>query len=123
MKELIINGVDYSEFCPEGGCAVQYKKVLGKASGVMLDGTEVEDLIKSKAVLTVTFLPMDGETQSKLLKNLRANRYAQVRYFDPEENDYREIEAIWSEPKTQFLFRDIYERDMWKINPITFRER
>lgn len=123
MKELIINGVDLSELCPEFGVEVNYKKVKGKAGGTMLDGSEIEDVIKNRAVITVSFLPWDEETQSAFLKKLYASRYAMVKYFDPVENEYREIEAIYSEPKTKFRFRDIHERDIWILSPMTFTQR
>lgn len=123
METILINGVDCSKLFPEYGVEIEYAKVYGNAGGTMLSGTETEDVIKIKAVITLAFLPQNVETVSAFLKNLYSEDYAKVQYFDPKELADREIEAIYSPMKVGYLFKDIQSQKIWRMNAITLKER
>ena len=123
MKELIINGIDCTKLATRYGLTVRYKKIHGKAGGTMLDGSTTEDVLAIKAVLSFDFIPQSEEVMGAFLKRLHSSKYATVKYFDIEENDYREIEAIYGEVEVRYIFENIEGFSMWRANTLTFTER
>lgn len=89
----------------------------------MLDGSTTEDVLAIKAVLSFDFIPQSEEVMGAFLKRLHSSKYATVKYFDIEENDYREIEAIYGEVEVRYIFENIEGFSMWRANTLTFTER
>ena len=89
----------------------------------MLDGSTTEDVLARKAVVSFDFIPQRKEILSDFIKNLHSQSYARLRYFDVEKNDSREIEAIYGEIETKYIFENIEVFQMCKVNTLTFTER
>ena len=123
MDELIINGVDCTEYATDYGITITYKKRKGRAAGMMLDGTEEEDVLAHKAEIVLDFIPQSREILSGFVKNLYSKKYATVRYFDLREKAYREIEAIYGEVTAKYLFQNVFGQKIWKINSVKLTER
>lgn len=67
---FLINGVDYSKRINKFAYEVGYEKVLGKNSGTMKNGDYTEDLIRWRAVLTLTTNAMRAAEAKELLQAL-----------------------------------------------------
>lgn len=122
-KEIRINGDDCSSLFMRYGYGVGYKKVHGNAGGTMLDGTETEDVIKTKAVISLSFMPQSEDALSDFLSLLYGSKYATVYYYDPKDGAYRTIEAIYSEMDTKHLMTNINDDEMWQPETLTLTER
>lgn len=67
---FLINGVDYAKRINKFAYEVGYEKVLGKNSGTMKNGDYTEDLIRWRAVLTLTTNAMTAAEAKELLQAL-----------------------------------------------------
>lgn len=67
---FFINGVDYAKRINKFAYEVGYEKVLGKNSGTMKNGDYTEDLIRWRAVLTLTTNAMTAAEAKELLQAL-----------------------------------------------------
>lgn len=81
---LIIGSTDFSSYLPKRGYTVNYKKILGANSCYTLDGKYHEDILATKAVITVELKPMTSEQLSSILNACESA--TSVTYFDPKEN-------------------------------------
>lgn len=122
-KDIEINGIDCKSYFPSYGQNVDYTKIHGPLGGTMLDGSTTEDVIAIKAVIKLSFIPQREEKTSEFLSSLYSAPYAQLRYFDPMQNEYRTIEAIYSEMQVTHLFENAFSHEMWSLHSIVFTER
>lgn len=111
-KNIIINGVDFTSYVPEG-YTVGYNKVSGENEGRMLNGSYREDVIAVEAVITLPALPLDEEKMNRLLTTLYKNDYASVQYFDPKENNYRSISARYETQQAQHRGTGADGKEYW----------
>lgn len=79
---FMINGIDFSPYLYRYGLAIQYSKVYGDNGGVLVDGTEVVDLVKVRTILTAACNPLTSERLSKLADVCR-EEYVVVDFEDP----------------------------------------
>ena len=96
-KEIKVNNIDCSLIFTRYGYSVTYKKIMGDASGDMLDGSTTEDVIAIRPVVTFGFMPVDEDKLSAFIASLYKNDYAQLYYFDLRERAYKTIETIYSD--------------------------
>lgn len=113
---FLINGVDYAKRINKFAYEVGYEKVLGKNSGTMKNGDYTEDLIRWRAVLTLTTNAMTAAEAKELLQALTEGEavitYDDVRsgtvrraWFNVELGKnriamYENGKAVWSEGMT-----------------------
>ena len=122
-KNITINGVDCASLFTRYGYTVKYKKVHGNAGGTMLDGSTTEDVIAIKAVIKLKLMPFTEESLSDFLSSLYRSDYAVVMYFDPRENKYRTIEAMYDEIESEHSFVNCNEDNIWLAGSLTLTER
>ena len=66
-KEIKVNNIDCSLIFTRYGYSVTYKKIMGDASGDMLDGSTTEDVIAIRPVVTFGFMPVDEDKLSAFI--------------------------------------------------------
>lgn len=113
---FLINGVDYAKRINKFAYEVGYEKVLGKNSGTMKNGDYTEDLIRWRAVLTLTTNAMTAAEAKELLQALTEGE-AVITYDDERSGTVRRAwftvelgknriamyengKAVWSEGMT-----------------------
>lgn len=122
-KDLYVNGVNSSDILPEAGYSVIYDKVTGQNGGLMLDGTEEEDLLAIKAVCSFPLMPLNERKQSAFLQNLMSDKYATIYYFDPRQNAYRTAVMKWTLTETKHRGQGADGNEYWTGLTVTFRDR
>lgn len=122
-KNISINGVDCASLFTRYGYTVTYKKIHGNAGGTMLDGRTTEDVIAIKAVIKLNLMPFTEESLHTFLTSIYGSDYAVVMYFDPRENKYRTIEAMYDEIESEHAFINCNEDNIWLAGTLTLTER
>lgn len=123
MKKTIkINGVNYTNFFTPTGYTVFYKKIHGKNSGYMLDGSYTDDVLDTKAVITCICMPMNEDQLSDFLIAI-SDTYLQVEFYDPKEKAYRTAEMMPSDPSQKFRGSGADLLDYWTGTVVQFTER
>lgn len=122
-KEIKVNNIDCSLIFTRYGYSVTYKKIMGDASGDMLDGSTTEDIIAIRPVVTFGFMPVDEDKLSTFIASLYKNDYAQLYYFDLRERAYKTIEAIYSDVQAGHRLTGTDGKDYWFASTITFEGR
>ena len=121
-KTIKINGVDFTDDTTPTGYSVSYKKIRGKNSGYMLDGSYTDDVLDRKAVITYPCMPSTEERLSALLLAI-ADTYVDVEFYDPEIKGYRTAEMMPSDPTQKFRGTGADLLDYWTGTVLTFTER
>lgn len=121
-KNISINGVSFTDIFTPTGYTVSYQKRHGNNDGLMLDGSQIEDVRAVKAVVTCYCMPTD-EAQLQQLLTVLANTYVTLNYFDPRTGAYRVITAIPSEPSQKYRGRGINSLEYWTGTVVTFTEK
>lgn len=93
-KTIKINGIDLTSYFTPVGYNVEYKKIMGSNSGYMLDGSYTEDVLAWKTVITLPCMPLKEMSLGSLISSIYSKQYADVYFFDPYRNEYRDIVAI-----------------------------
>ena len=119
-KEIKVNNIDCSLIFTRYGYSVTYKKIMGDASGDMLDGSTTEDVIAIRPVVTFGFMPVDEDKLSAFIASLYKNDYAQLYYFDLRERAYKTIETIYSDVQAGHRLTGTDGKDYWFASTITF---
>lgn len=122
-KEIKVNNIDCSSIFTRYGYSVAYKKIMGDASGDMLDGSTTEDVIAIRPVVTFGFMPVDEDKLSAFIASLYKNDYAQLYYFDLRERAYKTIETIYSDIQAVHRLTGTDGKDYWFASTITFEGR
>lgn len=122
-KSIKINATDFSDLFTPYGYTVQYKKVTGSNSGYMLNGDYTEDLRSMKAVITGICMPTTDEQLSNLLKQIYADTYCSVYFYDPKIQNYRTAIMIPSETTSTHRGNGSNGLDYWTGTKVTFTER
>ena len=122
-KEIKVNNIDCSSIFTRYGYSVTYKKIMGDASGDMLDGSTTEDVRAIRPVVTFGFMPVDEDKLSEFIASLYKNDYAQLYYFDLRERAYKTIETIYSDIQAGHRLTGTDGKDYWFASTITFEGR
>ena len=122
-KEIKVNNIDCSSIFTRYGYSVTYKKIMGDASGDMLDGSTTEDVIAVRPVVTLGFMPVDEDRLSAFIASLYKNDYAQLYYFDLRERAYKTIETIYSDVRAGHRLTGVDGKDYWFASTMTFEGR
>ena len=93
-KTIKINGKDCTDLFTPVGYSVQYKKIMGNNSGYMLDGSYTEDVLAWKTVINLPCMPLKEMSLGSIISSIYSKQYADVYFFDPYRNEYRDIVAI-----------------------------
>lgn len=122
MRHTYINAKDFTRFFIRDTGTVQYVPITGTNSGVMLDGTEREDIIRRKAHITRNCAPLTEAQAYSLLDELFWKETVELEYFDPRIRDYKTITAMVDvTPATEW--EELPGGDYWAGITLTFRER
>ena len=121
-KHIKLNGIDYTEAFTPTGYTVSYKKIRGKNSGYMMDGSYTDDVLAIKAIVTCICMPTTEALLSQLLLAVSAT-YVDVYFFDPRQNSYRTAQMIPSEPTQKFRGKGSDLLDYWTGTVLQFTER
>ena len=118
---FVVDDVDFSANINRFSYAVGYEKREGSNGGMMLDGSETEDILAFKAVVTVSTNGMRSEELAQLLTAL-LKPYVQLQFFDTRINDTRTATFIpdVSPAPLGFVASD---RKVFDTFQITLRER
>lgn len=123
MKKTIkINGTDYTSFFTPTGYTVAYKKIRGKNSGHMLDGSYTDDVLATKTVITCICMPLNEEKLSAFLVEI-SDTYVTVEYYDPKVKAYKTVQAIPSDPSQKFRGSGSDLLEYWTGTVVQFTER
>lgn len=122
-KTIQINGTDYTTYFPPAGYIVTYIKVTGSNEGTMLDGSDTEDTIAVKAVVSSPLMPLTEAQQSTLLQDLLSDDYATVYYFDPRKNAYRTAVMRYEIDSMQHRGTGANAEEYWTGLAVTFTDR
>lgn len=121
-KNISINGTSYTDVFTPTGYVVSYQKRHGSNGGTMLDGSQIEDVLAVKAVVTCTCMPTN-EAQLQQLLTVLANTYVTVYYFDPRAGEYRTMTAIPSDPSQKYRGQGSNALEYWTGTVVTFTEK
>lgn len=121
-KSIAINSVSFTDLFTPTGYIVSYQKRRGNNGGMMLDGSQVDDVLAVKAVVTCTCMPTDEKHLQQLLVVL-ANTYVTVSYYDPRTGNYRTMTAIPSEPSQKFRGTGANALEYWTGTVVTLTEK
>lgn len=94
MKTWKINGNDYTSFFAHRNWKLEYQPVIGNNAGRMLDGSYTEDEITTKAVISISCMPLDENQAAALLQELFSTVYPVIEYYDLRTGEYREIKTL-----------------------------
>lgn len=114
--------VDYTSAFTPTGYTVSYIKRRGPNSGDMEDGTHVDDVRATKAVVTCFCMPANETVISNLL-TLISETYLQVYFYDPKIKAYRTMIAMPSEPSQRYRGEAASSVEYWTGTVITFTEK
>lgn len=89
-KTIKLNDVDVTSYFTPTGMKVRYVKVKGENGGIYLSGDEEEDVLKWKAIVTLTLMPLTEVQQADFLSKITVADPT-LYYFDPRTNAYRTI--------------------------------
>lgn len=123
-KTIKINGKDFTDAFTPTGYTVSYIKRRGNRnnSGIMLDGSYVDDVLAIKAVVTYYCMPINETILQELLVEIAAT-YVQLEYYDPKEKTYRTITAMPSEPSQKYRGDGADALEYWTGTVIVFTEK
>lgn len=123
MKKTIkINEIDYTDFFTPEGYTVSYKKIRGKNSGYMMDGSYTDDVLATKAAITCICMPLNEERLSEFLTAV-SDTYLNIYFYDPKVKKYRTAEMMPSEPAQKFRGTGADLMDYWTGTVMQFAER
>lgn len=118
-----INGVDFTSYTTKSGYVSAPIKMDGGQGGMMLDGSETEDVIRRKMAVTMPVMPMTATQLSELLEALMEYDYPELYFYDSVQKAYREAEMIVEFPTPRHVGTNIYSDELWIVDPIVFREK
>lgn len=121
-KTIKINGADYTDVFTPVGYSVSYRKIRGRNTGYMLDGSYTDDVLAIKAVISCTCMPTNEKQLSEILSET-AQTYVDVYYFDPREKSYRTAVCIPSEPSQTYKGKGSDSLEYWTGTVIQFTEK
>lgn len=121
-KTVKINGVDLTSKFTRYGYSVSYEKVTGSNSGFMLDGSYVEDVLRWRAVVSLTVMPLNETELSYLLNYILPNTYIRLYYFDPQNNGYRENYFVFDGQPMTFRGQGADGNSYWTGYALTLKE-
>jgi len=81
---LRIGGVDFSTYVNKYGVSFSYEPRMGNNGGMMLDGSEMTDILAWKAVLSLSCNSLTEAEMSALLSAC-VKEYVEVTFWDPKE--------------------------------------
>lgn len=121
-KNIVINGINFTDLFTPTGYAVSYQKIKGKNARYMLDGSYMDDVLAVKAIVTCVCMPTSEEKLSQLLSVL-SETYVYVYYFDLRQNAYRTAEMMPSDPSQQYRGTGTNALDYWTGTVVKLTER
>ena len=101
MSYLILNGTDVSDLVKS--LKVGYETLVSDNSGRNANGDTVIDVINKKAKLQVVFRPMDDKEMAKLLAAIE-NYVIDVTYRDVKTNSNKTITCYTGTPEPDYYF-------------------
>lgn len=122
MKTVRINGINFTDIFPETGQTVNYIKRRGNASGIMLDGSYVDDVLAVKAVWSSPCMPISEAQLQQLLTTLR-NAYVELYFFDPAILAYRTMVAMPGDLSQKYRGEGTDALDYWTGTIVTLTEK
>lgn len=122
MKTVRINGINFTDIFPETGQTVNYIKRRGNASGIMLDGSYVDDVLAVKAVWSSPCMPI-SETQLQQLLTALRNPYVELYFFDPAISAYRTMVAMPGDLSQKYRGEGTDALDYWTGTVVTLTEK
>ena len=122
MKTVRINGINFTDIFPETGQTVNYIKRRGNASGIMLDGSYVDDVLAVKAVWSSPCMPISEAQLQQLLTALR-NAYVELYFFDPAILAYRTMVAMPGDLSQKYRGEGTDALDYWTGTIVTLTEK
>lgn len=122
MKTVRINGINFTDIFPETGQTVNYIKRRGNASGTMLDGSYVDDVLAVKAVWSSPCMPVSETQLQQLLTTLR-NPYVELYFFDPAILAYRTMVAMPGDLSQKYRGEGTDTLDYWTGTVVTLTEK
>lgn len=121
-KQVIINGVNFTDYCVPVGYNVSYKKIRGNSAGYMQDGSYTDDVISTKAIINLKCMPLT-ESQLQAVVSAISSTYVSAYFYDPSKNEYRTAEMMPSEPSQYFRGTGADGEDRWIGTEIVLTER
>jgi 5'-3' exonuclease len=101
MSYLMINGTDVSDLVKS--LKVGYETLVSEDSGRNANGDTVIDVINKKAKLYVVFRPMESDDMAKLLGEIE-NYVIDVTYRDVKTNSNKTITCYTGTPEPDYYF-------------------
>ena len=101
MSYLIINGTEVSDLVKS--LKVSYETLVSDNSGRNANGDTVIDVINKKVKLQVTFRPMDDTEMARLLSAIE-NYVINVTYRDSKTNSNKTITCYTGTPEPDYYF-------------------
>lgn len=124
MKKTIkINGTDRTDITAGLGYSVSYVKVHGNNGGTMIDGSETEDVLAVKAVVSVPLLPTTIEEAEEIIADVYSDTYAEVYFYDLLTGNYKTSSCIYEDISAVPLLSSIDGNDYWYCGTLNFTER
>ena len=120
-KTFKINGRDYTKYFTHRNWTLNYEPVIGNNSGVMLDGSYIEDEKKVNAVITISLMPLNEAQSSAILTEVYSTAHPVLYYFDLRQGRYREIKTTRRMTPATY-WGGCYGGDYWGNMTITFTE-
>lgn len=122
QKDVIINLEDFTPFFTKVGYIVRHNAIQGKNGGLMQNGSTLVDVLAYKAEVVLPCYPLTSAQLSHLLQTVHNDVYTMLHYFDPWENDYRQITAFAEVSDNKYRGIGADGNEYWSGTEITFTE-
>lgn len=125
--KAVIESMDYTnDISSDGGnygYSIRYTPRTSGEAFTSIDSVEYDNKIGYKAMVSLTFDPMEEDRASTLLQLLLNKKYITLTYDDPGLGKNRTIEAKLGEIPTQIVLMDLDGEIYWGGISITLTER
>lgn len=101
-KNILINGVDFTEYFTPIGFRCSYTKIEGGNGGTMKNGDTLQDIIAVKASGQAACMPLTETQQSTLLAAIYSSQPVLLQYFDARTGSDRTVEAYMEASETTY---------------------